>query len=232
VAFGSTLAGNCEVGSSVKIEADCYIYQSQIGDQVEIRRGCSLFEVSLAGPNVIYQNCRLVTATLGAYSYIAEGANASRVNVGRFCSIGPSFKTGFGNHPTNFVSTHPVFYSTRKQGGITFAEKSSFDEDQTTYIGHDVWIGANTFVKDGVSIGHGAIVAAGSVVTRDVTPFAIVGGVPARCIRSRFSEDQVEKLLELKWWDWSEPELRMAQAWFAQDDVTAFLEWAATRAGR
>lgn len=229
VAFGSTLSGKCELGRSIDIEPDCYIYNAHIGDNVQIRRGCSLFDVRLAGPNVIYQNSHLVMTTLGAYSYIAEGANASRVNFGRFCSIGPSFKTGFGNHPTTFVSTHPVFYSTRKQCGITFAGKSCFDEDQTTYIGHDVWIGANAYVKDGVNIGNGAIVAAGSVVTRDVSPFAIVGGVPARCIRLRFSEEQIEKLLELKWWDWTEADLRMAQAWFAQDDITAFLDWAGAR---
>jgi tetrahydrodipicolinate N-succinyltransferase len=112
---------------------------------------------------------------------------------------------------------------------MTFADKNSFDEDQTTFIGHDVWIGANAYVKDGVNIGNGAIVAAGSVVTRDVPPFAIVGGVPAKCIRLRFSEEQIDKLLELKWWDWTEADLRKAQAWFAQDDITAFLDWARTR---
>lgn len=229
VAFGATLAGECVLGRDVQIEKGSYIYHAQFGDNVQVRQACTLFDVRLAGPNVIYANCNLVMSALGAYSYIAEGANASRLNLGKFCSVGPSFKTGFGNHPTDFVSTNPIFYSTRKQCGITFADKNYFDEDQTTKIGHDVWIGANVYVKDGVTVGDGAILAAGSVVTRDVPPFAIVGGVPARCIRLRFTEAQIDRLLKLQWWNWSEADLRGARARFAQDDIAAFLEWAETR---
>ena len=201
VAFGSTLAGECELGRSIEIEPDCYIHNAHIGDNVQIRRGCSLFDVRLAGPNVIYQNSRLVMTTLGAYSYIAEGANANRVNLGRFCSIGPSFKTGFGNHPTTFVSTHPVFYSTRKQCGITFTDKSCFDEDQTTYIGHDVWIGSKAQVMQGVTIGTGAVIGAGAIVTKNVEPYTIVGGVPAKPIRKRFDDESIALLMEWRWWE-------------------------------
>jgi acetyltransferase-like isoleucine patch superfamily enzyme len=226
VAFGSTIAGRCVLGRAVRIEPNCYIFQSEIGDEVQIRQACSLFQVHLQGPNVIYKNCSLAMTTLGAYSYIAEGANASRVTFGRLCSVGPAFKSGFGNHPTTFVSTSPIFYSTRKQCGVTFAEENSFEENLDTNVGHDVWIGANVYVRDGVSIGHGAIVAAGSVVTQDVPPYTIVGGVPARNIKLRFNQETIERLLELEWWNWSETKLRAAQRWFAQNDVESFLEWA------
>lgn len=226
VAFGSTIAGDCSLGSGAHIEQDCYILQSEIGDNVQIRHGCNLFQVQLQGTNVIYENSSLALLKLGSYSYIAEGANASRITFGRCCSIGPAFKTGFGNHPTNFVSTSPIFYSTRKQCGVTFANENHFQEDLETTVGHDVWIGANVYVRDGVKIGHGAVVAAGSVVTRDVPPYNIVGGVPARSIKLRFDEQTVARLLELEWWNWSEAKLKDAQRWFAQDDIESFLQWA------
>jgi acetyltransferase-like isoleucine patch superfamily enzyme len=161
----------------------------------------------------------------GSYSYVNEYAAMGNITVGRFTSIGPEFICGYGEHPTNFITTSPVFYSTRKQCGISFTETSRYDEQQTTTIGNDVWIGARTFVRDGVKIGDGALIAAGAVVTADVPDYAIVGGVPAKLIRYRFPEDVVQQLLEIKWWNWSEDRLREAQPQLAQPDVNSFLEW-------
>jgi acetyltransferase-like isoleucine patch superfamily enzyme len=149
----------------------------------------------------------------------------SGVNVGRFTCIGPHFICGYGDHPTNFISTSPVFYSTRKQCGVSFAETSRYDEKRQTTIGNDVWIGARVFVRDGVTIGNGALIAAGAVVTNDVPEYAIAGGVPAKLIRYRFEDDVVRQLLELQWWNWNEDKLRAAQPYLAQPDVNSFLEW-------
>ncbi len=152
--------------------------------------------------NAIYDNVRLQQVELGDLSYIADNACISRARIGKFCSIGPNVKIGFGTHPANtFVSTHPVFFSTLKQAQVTFADREYFKEYAVTEIGNDVWIGADALLIDGVKIGDGAIVAAGAVVAKDIPPYAIVGGVPAKLIKYRFEENQIERLLILKWWD-------------------------------
>jgi len=152
--------------------------------------------------NTIYNEVILQKVILGDFTYIADNTKISRTEIGRFCSIGPNCMIGLGKHPSkDFVSTHPIFFSTLKQAQITFADKGYFDEFENIVIGNDVWIGANAIVIDGVKIGNGAIVAAGSVVTKDVPPYAIVGGVPAKIIRYRFEHETIKKLLELKWWD-------------------------------
>lgn len=152
--------------------------------------------------NRLYDNVSLNESILGNFTYIAENTKISRTSVGKFCSIGPDCKIGLGKHPVkDFVSTHPIFFSTLKQTQITFVDKNYFKEFENIEIGNDVWIGANVIILDGVKIGDGTIVAAGSVVTNDIPPYAIVGGVPAKIIRYRFEGTEIEKLLELKWWD-------------------------------
>lgn len=107
-----------------------------------------------------------------------------------------------GIHPSNtFVSTHPVFFSNSKQIDLSFVNKNYFTEILPIEIGNDVWIGANVIILDGVKIGNGAILGAGSVVIRDVPDYAIVGGVPAKVIKYRFDKNQIKFLLQDKWWE-------------------------------
>lgn len=140
--------------------------------------------------------------SLGDFSYVGSGSVIARATVGKFCSIGPEVMIGLGRHPTRgFVSTHPIFYSTLGQSGITFAEQGTFEEYAAVKVGNDVWIGARAIIADGVTIGDGAIIAAGAVVTENVPAYVIVGGVPAKKIRQRFADAEVETLLNAKWWD-------------------------------
>ncbi len=151
--------------------------------------------------NTIYENARLIDVTVGDFTYFSSNSWVSNAVIGKFCSIGPGVMCGLGIHPTSFVSTHPAFYSTQKQAQVTFATKNLFDEHKMTNIGNDVWIGARAIILDGVTIGDGAIIAAGAVVTKNVAPYAIMGGVPATIIKYRFGDDEIKSLLRLQWWN-------------------------------
>lgn len=150
----------------------------------------------------IYKGCTVFVSDIGDYTYVAEKAVICNATIGKFCSIGPAVRIGLGRHPASkFVSTHPAFFSTRKQAGISFVEEDVYEESLPIFIGNDVWIGANAMIMDGISIADGAIVAAGAVVTKDVLPYTIVGGMPAKLISKRFNEQQINHLLNIKWWE-------------------------------
>lgn len=172
---------------------------------------------------VINADSVIDSTTIGRFSYIGAQSQFSQVDVGSFCSIAQGLICGSGDHPAEFVSTHPVFFSLGKQCGVTFAKEGLFEERKKIVIGHDVWIGTRVFIRDGITVGHGAIIAAGSVVVKDVPAYAIVGGVPAKVIKYRFSAGEITRLLALEWWNWDETRLREAQPDIASSNLTAFL---------
>ncbi len=148
---------------------------------------------------------------IGDYSYICHTTKMGSVKIGKFCSIGNEVVLGISNHPYDTITTSPFIYSRNKVcmlGDILVDEENltkipqKSPEKRMTVIENDVWIGARAIVKCGVKLSNGSIVGAGAVVTHDVPPYAIVAGVPAKVIKYRFSEDIIEKLLELKWWDY------------------------------
>jgi acetyltransferase-like isoleucine patch superfamily enzyme len=154
----------------------------------------------------IKDNSELHTSVLGEYSYISQFSIVNKSTIGKFCSIANGCYIGLWEHDTA-VSTHS-FYLYEHSGnfveGCTNYQKDSIE----TLIGHDVWVGANAVIKKGVSVSNGAIIGASSVVTKDVPPYAIVVGNPARIINYRFSEEEVKWLLDLKWWDFSRDQLK------------------------
>lgn len=177
---------------------------------------------SLGKHSKVNRFCRLNRTELGDNSYVANGARISNAQIGKFCSIGPDTRIGLGKHPIrDYVSTHPAFYSPRNAAGFTFANRNKFTETERVVIGNDVWLGQSVIVCDGVRIGDGACVAAGAVVTRDVEPYTIVGGIPARFIRLRFSEDVIARLLDVRWWDQDMAWIK--EHWELFSDIDAFL---------
>lgn len=214
----SHLDRNLKIGKS-------FIYNSEIKSNVSIGDKCNIINSCLESHTSVYSESNIIDCTIGRFTYIAGQSNLNLVKVGKFCSIGSQLICGNGEHPTDFVSTHPVFFSNLKQCGISFTEKNLFEERREIAIGNDVWIGSRVFIRDGVTIGNGAIIGAGSVVVKDVPDYAIVGGVPAKVIRLRFTEDIITKLQSIEWWNLSEENLKAAQPLIAQQDIQLFISW-------
>ena len=165
--------------------------------------------VSFGHSVTIHENCRIRNSKIDDFSYISNNVNMSNVVIGKFCSIAQNCQIGLGNHPSKeFVSTHPIFFSIKCQAQSTFVSKNFFKETKDIVIGNDVWIGANVIIMDGVNIGNGAILAAGSVVTKDVPSYAIYAGVPAKILRYRFSNTEIDFLENFQWWNKSQEYLK------------------------
>ena len=151
----------------------------------------------------------LQNSYIGFGTYFANQIRLSNCKIGKFCSIGDETKVVERGHPTNLVSTYPIFYKNVSILPLNQNGKLSKNYDYkvknqnySCVIGNDVWIGSRVLIKGGVTIGDGAVIAMGSVVTKDVPTYAIVGGVPAKVIKYRFDEKTIEKMLKIRWWDW------------------------------
>ena len=159
-------------------------------------------ESAFEGANSI-GNRSAFSGSMGYGTYIGTDCHVE-ANIGRFTSIGAELRIARGTHPLGapFVTTSPVFYSLQKQAMYTFAKEQRFEELRPmASIGNDVWIGDRVSITGGLTIGDGAVVLSGAVVTKDVPPYAIVGGVPAKILKYRFDEETIAFLLKSQWWD-------------------------------
>ena len=166
------------------------IISSRIDKTAKINGGCSIVRSEIGRYSCLGYQCELVNCKIGSFSSIASG----------------SF-IGGAEHPIQWASTSAVFQKVPHSGPDKRFAELLLPQSKETVIGNDVWIGHNAIVKSGCKIGDGAVVGAGAVVTKDVPPYAIVGGVPAKVIRMRFPEDIVQRLMEIKWWDYPEEKL-------------------------
>ena len=187
---------------------------------------------TVIGMNASFEGCNRIgkgTAFNGKLGYGSYLGGNSKINgrIGKFCCIASGVSVINGFHPTDAVSIHPAFFSTKRQCGMTYAAQNIYEETREAepgypiVIGNDVWIGQNALLFAGVHIGNGAVIAAGAVVTKNVPPYTVVGGVPAREIRRRFDDKTAERLEKIAWWDWPEELLRERSSDFA--DVNDFL---------
>lgn len=186
----------------------------------------------LEGKNVIGSNTSLFNSSIGLATYISGNCKLNKIKIGRFCSIGQNVVNDIGRHPSSvFVSTHPCFFSQNCQAGFTFTRNNIFEEHLyvdvdkkfLVEIGNDVWVGNNVTLFDGIKIGDGAIIANGAIVTKDVEPYSIVAGIPARVIKMRFTEEQIEILINMKWWD--KDFIWIKENWSAFSDIDIFLRF-------
>jgi acetyltransferase-like isoleucine patch superfamily enzyme len=163
----------------------------------------------------------VVDSSMGRYSYIGEHTYLLAADVGSFTSISNYCAIGGGGHPMEWVSMSPVFNSSKGILKRKFSNNAYHPYARTT-IGNDVWIGSHCLVKSGITISDGAVIGMGSVVTKDVGPYEIWAGNPARIIRKRFSEEQITQLCNCKWWTWEESKIYEKAKYMNQ--VEAFLE--------
>jgi acetyltransferase-like isoleucine patch superfamily enzyme len=171
--------------------------------EATIYPGAVLTEGSGLGKHaVLFPNASLQNARLGDFSYAASGTIINNAEVGPFCSIANEVVIGLAAHPTHMASTSPVFYDPAQPLPRFFTREQVFTETlPCTRVGADVWIGQRAMIRAGVTIGHGAVIGAGAMVTRDVAPYSIVVGIPARLLRSRFDDSLCHQLLESRWWE-------------------------------
>ncbi|WP_050765162.1 DapH/DapD/GlmU-related protein [Fulvimarina pelagi] len=184
-------------------------------------KGCRFGDYAEIGPRVTLREVEV-----GAYSYFEPGGHATYATVGRFCSIAPNVRINALAHPMDRVTTHKIAYRPNEYFRWRPVDQVFQDERRArrVSVGHDVWIGQNAVIMPGVTIGDGAVIGANAVVTRDVEPYAIVAGVPAKVLRKRFAEKTVARLRALRWWDWPAETLFEAVPDMAELPVEVFLD--------
>ena len=171
--------------------------------KVTIETGCSFsVDTTIKAFSTIQEYSILNNCHIGSYTYIGRNSLLQNVKIGNYCSISHEVMIGLGSHPLTEFSTSPLFYRVKSPLKIKLIEEDTkFKEYKKISIGSDVWIGAKAIILDGVTIGNGSVIAAGAIVTKDVPPYAIVGGIPAVLIRFRFKENIRNKLLQTLWWE-------------------------------
>ncbi len=198
-----------KLGLDAYIHPDCEITGSSFGAYVEIGKGS-----------------RLNNAVFGDYSYCDRYADIANARIGKFANIAAFSRIGPTDHPMAQASLHHFLYRSDDYWDDAERDQAFFVHRQSrlAHIGHDTWIGHNAVIKPEVSIGHGAIIASSAVVTKDVDPYTIVAGLPAKPIRKRFETHIADRLMELAWWDWSHEALRDRLPDFRSLPIEAFLE--------
>lgn len=172
------------------------------------------------------ERTHVAESSLDDYSYVVNDSDIIYSTIGKFCSIAAHTRINPGNHPYWRASQAHFVYRASEYFDGEKDEESFFDwrRRSAVTLGHDVWVGHGAVILPGATIGTGAIVAAGAVVTKEVAPYQIVGGVPAKPIRLRFPEAIAERLMAVAWWDWEHERLRLALPDFRMPSVEAFVE--------
>lgn len=192
------------------VHPDCEIsMDSTLGAYVEIGRGS-----------------RIAHASLGDYSYCDRYADIANATIGKFSNIASYVRIGATDHPMHKASLHHFHYRSADYFDDASDDVDWFAHRRTrqTTIGHDTWLGHGAQVRPEVTIGHGAVVAGGAIVTRDVAPYAVVAGIPAVPLRSRYPVGVADRMMALAWWDWPHAQLRAALTDFRSLSAEAFIE--------
>ncbi len=180
-----------------------------LGENGSFHETSEVIDTKFGKWNEVGEKCIFLESEIGDYTYFGENCDVAHTKMGKFCSVAKGVRINPSNHPMERASQHHFTYRKRKYGISEENDREVFQnrKDKQVNIGHDVWIGHNATIMPGVSIGSGAVIGSGSIVTKDVEPYTIVAGNPAKFIRKRFSEDISRELLKINWWDWTHEEI-------------------------
>lgn len=144
---------------------------------------------------------KIINTTIGRYSYVGSDSWIINAEIGAFCSIAWNVRIGLAGHTMKNISTSPIFTERNNGTGYSWTDRDLSEPTPKTVVGNDVWIGDGARIMPGLTIGDGAVIGTGAIVTHDVAPYAVVGGVPAKLIKYRFPEEVINMLLKTKWWE-------------------------------
>ncbi|MEC3862573.1 chloramphenicol acetyltransferase [Mesobacterium sp. TK19101] len=197
------------LGPEVVIDVDCQIVDSTFGAYCAVGRGS-----------------RIQHSCFGDYAYCDRNADIANTSVGKFANIASATRIGATDHPLDTAACHHFLYRSDDYWDDATRDDAFFAHRQSrrAFIGNDTWIGHGAMIKPEVTLGHGAVVASGAIVTKDVAPYTIVAGTPAKVLRLRQPARIADRLIALAWWDWSHDALRQALPDFRSLSAEAFLE--------
>ena len=199
---------------------------AKLGEEATIHPSARLRDCSLGRYVEIGEGVVMLASTLGDYSYAERFCDIANAGIGKFANIASFVRIGATDHPMDRASQHHFLYRSEYYWDDAEPDRAFFAHraSRRATVGHDTWLGHGSMVMPEVTVGHGAVVAAKAVVTKDVPPYAIVAGVPARVIKWRHAPPVAERLMALAWWDWDHARLRAALEDFRALPAEAFLE--------
>ena len=199
--IGNVKISNSQFGENCRAFEGARIVNSQFENGVSIGNDTDIVNCKFGNNIAINRRCYVNDSSISDYSYVGLNSTINYAEIGRFCSIGQDVRIGGANHDYNKVTTFPKW---RFEQLFAHCRTVNLDQElDDCKIGNDVWIAANATILRGVKIADGAVIAAGAVVTKDVEPYTIVAGIPAKPLKKRFEQKYIDKLLEIKWWNWN-----------------------------
>ena len=198
----------------------------QLGEAPLIHPTARVRNSTLGRYTELGEGALMLDSELGDYSYAVRYADIANATIGKFANIASFVRIGATDHPMERASQHHFLYRSNDYWDDAEPDEAFFAHraSRRITIGHDTWLGHMAMVMPEVTVGHGAVIAAGAIVTRDVAPYAVVAGVPARVIRYRHPPELAERLIALSWWDWDHARLRAALEDFRHLSAEAFVE--------
>ncbi|MBA3038332.1 MAG: acetyltransferase [Alphaproteobacteria bacterium] len=198
----------------------------KLGLEPYIHESARVSNSTLGRYTEVSERCRLEEVVMGDYSYIMQDGSVWCAEIGKFANIAAAVRINATNHPTWRATLHHFTYRAADyfEGAENDHDFFEWRRENRVTIGHDVWIGHGATVLPGVAVGNGAVIGAGAVVSKDVAPYTIVGGVPARLIRERFAPETAARMESLSWWDWDHDRLFAALADFRALEAEEFVE--------